>query len=81
MKTFLIRISGKCFGWSMDKAYLELFTSRRGFYQLARAWANYPEETGRYTHGVFEEADKGSANSLQKVTLAFCGNCYEFSYE
>ncbi|GFT96193.1 hypothetical protein NPIL_375961, partial [Nephila pilipes] len=39
----------------------QLFASRRGAYQLARAWASYPEETGRYCHGVFAEAEMGPA--------------------
>ncbi|GFT36111.1 hypothetical protein NPIL_336951 [Nephila pilipes] len=37
----------------------QLFASRRGSYQLARAWADYPGETGHYVHGVFAEADFG----------------------
>ncbi|GFT21496.1 hypothetical protein NPIL_646141, partial [Nephila pilipes] len=44
-----------------EHIWSQLFASRRGYYQLARAWANYPEEYGHYTPGVFMEADNGPA--------------------
>ncbi|GFU29543.1 hypothetical protein NPIL_351251, partial [Nephila pilipes] len=67
----------------------QLFASRRGSYQLARAWANYPEETGHYSHGVFEEADFGPAEQpaesdpcfLRKLFLKTRGSYHLVSAE
>ncbi|GFS71680.1 hypothetical protein NPIL_267191 [Nephila pilipes] len=49
----------------------QLFALRRGSYQLARAWANYPKETGRYVHGVFAEADVGPAEQPSESDPCF----------